>query len=57
MWSWIRIIRIIIGAILIGIGLKTGVYWWYLGIIPIFMGVANLCPLCTLTGNCKVNKK
>ncbi len=57
MWSFLRIFRIILGVILIGIGLRTSVYWWYLGIIPLFMGVANLCPLCTITGKCEVKKK
>lgn len=57
MWSFLRIFRIILGIVLIGIGLKTGVYWWYLGVIPLFMGIANLCPLCAITGKCGVKKK
>lgn len=56
MWSFLRIFRIILGLVLIGIGLRTNVYWWYLGIIPLFMGIANLCPLCTITGKCGVKK-
>ena len=50
-----RVFRIIIGLVLIGIGAYTGIYWFYLGIIPLVAGIANFCPLCMITKKCDIN--
>jgi len=46
--------RIILGVILILIGFTTDIYWFYLGIIPLFVGIVNFCPLCILTKKCSI---
>jgi hypothetical protein len=57
-----RTSRIIIGIVTITIGylLNDDAFswsWWYLGIIPLFIGLTNLCPLCSLTNKCSIGSK
>ncbi|MGB5867284.1 MAG: DUF2892 domain-containing protein [Arcobacteraceae bacterium] len=57
-----RPFRIIIGlvAIMIGYLLSDGSLswsWWYLGVIPLIVGLTNFCPLCTLTNKCDIGSK
>jgi len=47
-----RPIRIVLGVVLIIIGLVTGNYWFYLGILPLVAGLANFCPLCIISKKC-----
>lgn len=47
-----RIVRIIIGLALIGYGLYSGNTWLYLGILPLFTGLINWCPLEMKMGTC-----
>lgn len=47
-----RVFRIIIGLALIAAGVITGIYWFYLGIIPLIAGITNFCPLCSVTQKC-----
>jgi len=47
-----RIIRIIVGLALIGVGLYSGIVWFYLGVIPLVMGIVNWCPLEMKLGTC-----
>ena len=47
-----RIIRIIFGLALIGYGLYSGNAWFYLGVIPLFTGIINWCPLEMKMGTC-----
>lgn len=47
-----RKFRIAIGIILIAVGAYTGIYWFYLGIIPLIAGLADFCPLCIITKKC-----
>ena len=49
-----RVFRIIIGVVLIGAGIATGIVWFYLGVVPLIAGIANFCPLCIVTGKCEV---
>jgi hypothetical protein len=47
-----RVFRIILGLGLIGYGLYSGNGWFYLGIIPLFFGLINWCPLEKKLGGC-----
>jgi len=47
-----RVFRIILGTVLIITGFITGVFWFYLGVIPLIAGIANFCPLCMITKKC-----
>ncbi len=47
-----RVFRIILGTALIIAGVVTGVYWFYLGILPLVAGIANFCPLCIISKKC-----
>ena len=41
-----RLVRIIVGLLLIGLALAFGGAWWIglIGIIPVFTGVTGWCP-------------
>jgi hypothetical protein len=47
-----RFFRITLGLALIVAGIFTGIYWFYLGVIPLIAGIANFCPLCILSKKC-----
>ncbi|MEA2091351.1 MAG: DUF2892 domain-containing protein [Campylobacterota bacterium] len=47
-----RVFRIFIGLALIATGVITGIFWFYLGVIPLIAGVANFCPLCIISKKC-----
>ena len=49
-----RVFRIIIGLALIATGVITGIYWFYLGVIPLVAGITNFCPLCIFSKKCDV---
>ncbi|MFA6789566.1 MAG: DUF2892 domain-containing protein [Arcobacteraceae bacterium] len=49
-----RPFRIIVGVVLIAIGIITSNAWFYLGIIPLLVGVINFCPLCVITKKCSI---
>ena len=49
-----RVFRIVIGLVLIGIGVVSGIYWFYLGVVPLIAGIANFCPLCIITKKCEI---
>lgn len=53
-----RILRIIVGALLI-IGAVMGYGWWmWIGVVPLATGLIGWCPLYTLFGfnTCPMNK-
>ncbi|MGK0255950.1 MAG: hypothetical protein ACI81I_000558 [Arcobacteraceae bacterium] len=57
-----RSFRIIIGIVSITIGflLSDGTLswsWWYLGTLPLIVGLTNFCPLCSLTNKCDIGSK
>ena len=46
-----RILRIVVGIVLIGLAATGTVGWWgWLGVIPLLTGVVRFCPLCSLVG-------
>lgn len=47
-----RWFRIALGTGLIGYGLYSGIAWFYLGVIPLFFGIINWCPLEKRIGGC-----
>jgi len=49
-----RPVRIIMGLGLIGAGAYTGIYWFYLGVVPLVAGITNFCPLCIITKKCDI---
>ncbi|MBI3874167.1 MAG: DUF2892 domain-containing protein [Arcobacter sp.] len=49
--------RIILGLVLIGAGVYTGIAWFYLGIIPLIAGITGFCPLCMITKQCTIKPK
>ena len=52
--SFCRKFRIVIGLVLIGIGIFSGIYWFYLGVIPLIAGLVDFCPLCMITKKCSI---
>jgi hypothetical protein len=52
-----RPFRIILGTALIIAGVVTGIYWFYLGIIPLIAGIVDFCPMCKVTGQCDILPK
>ena len=52
-----RPIRIVVGLALIGVGLYTGIQWFYLGFIPLIAGLVNFCQACIITKKCDVETK
>lgn len=49
-----RPLRIILGVVLIAIGVFTSNPWFYLGIIPLIVGVMNFCPICIISKKCSI---
>jgi len=56
-----RVIRIVVGLALIGVGVfcylnatpeKPANFLWFLGAIPLIAGIINFCPLCLITKKC-----
>jgi hypothetical protein len=41
-----------IGLALIATGVITGIFWFYLGVIPLVAGLVNFCPLCIISKKC-----
>lgn len=50
--SFCRPFRIAIGVILIAVGFITDNYWFYLGIIPLIIGLMDFCPICIISKKC-----
>lgn len=54
-----RIVRIVVGLILVGYGVFTFTTpepnsWFFLGVVPIIAGITNFCPLCLITKKCDI---
>ncbi|MCE1250429.1 MAG: DUF2892 domain-containing protein [Comamonadaceae bacterium] len=46
-----RILRIVVGLVLIGLAATGVVGWWgYIGVVPLFTGVFRFCPAYGLLG-------
>jgi len=39
------IIRVIVGALIVGLGLYFDSYWGFIGLIPVFSGAVSFCPI------------
>ncbi|MDD2608424.1 MAG: DUF2892 domain-containing protein [Giesbergeria sp.] len=55
-----RILRIIVGLVLIGLAATNTVGWWgYIGIVPLLTGLFRFCPAYTLLGmnTCPLDKR
>jgi hypothetical protein len=50
--SFCRPFRVIIGLILIIIGFISGNAWFYLGVIPLVIGIVGFCPVCIISKKC-----
>ncbi|MDD2896615.1 MAG: DUF2892 domain-containing protein [Aliarcobacter sp.] len=55
--AFCRPFRIVIGLILIGIGFFTDNYWFYLGVIPLIVGIVDFCPVCIFSKKCTPKTK
>jgi hypothetical protein len=55
--SFCRPFRIIIGLILIAIGFLLSNPWFYLGVIPLIIGLLDFCPLCIISKKCSIKQK
>jgi hypothetical protein len=50
--NFCRKFRIAIGVVLIAVGFFTGIYWFYLGVIPLLAGLIDFCPTCIISKKC-----
>ena len=50
--SFCRPFRIVIGLVLIAIGFFMDNAWFYLGIIPLIVGLVDFCPVCIISKKC-----
>ena len=48
-----RVIRVVLGAGLIGYGIYSGNTWFYLGVVLLVIGLYNWCPIESMLGGCK----
>jgi len=46
-----RVIKAIVGVALIGYGIYSGNSWFYLGIIPLLVGITGWCPMKKMMGS------
>lgn len=52
-----RPFRIVLGLVLIAVGFLISNPWFYLGIIPLIVGILDFCPLCVITKKCSIKQK
>ncbi|RBQ26029.1 MULTISPECIES: YgaP-like transmembrane domain [Arcobacteraceae] len=50
--AFCRPFRVILGIVLIAVGFFTGIVWFYLGIIPLIVGLIDFCPVCIISKKC-----
>lgn len=50
-----RPFRIVVGIVLILMGVLLSNPWFYLGVIPLIVGLIDFCPLCKITKKCTIN--
>lgn len=54
-----RIVRIVVGLVLIGLSAKGTIgVWGWIGVVPLVTGLFSFCPLYTMLGmnTCSANK-
>lgn len=49
-------IKIVIGLLLILAGLITSINWFYIGIIPLIVGITKFCPACYFLKKCSLKR-
>lgn len=51
-----RVVRVVIGLVLIGLALFTGAIWGWIGVVPLLTGLSGFCPLYRVFGfsTCKM---
>lgn len=49
-------IKVIIGIILILLGSITNITWFYIGIIPLMVGITKFCPACYFLKRCSLKR-
>ncbi len=55
-----RVLRIIVGLVLIGLAATNTVGWWgWIGVVPLLTGIFRFCPAYTLFGanTCPLDKR
>ena len=55
-----RVLRIIVGLVLIGLAATNTVGWWgWIGVVPLLTGIFRFCPAYTLLGanTCPLDKR
>ena len=52
-----RPFRIVLGLVLIAVGFLISNPWFYLGIIPLIVGLLDFCPLCIISKKCSIKQK
>ncbi len=55
--SYCRPFRIVIGLVLIIIGFLISNPWFYLGVIPLIIGLVDFCPMCIFSKKCTPKAK
>ena len=58
--SWDRVLRVVVGLVLIGLAAAGTVGWWgWLGVVPLATGLFGFCPAYTLLGikTCPMKKQ
>ena len=45
-----RLLRIIAGVVIIGLGMYYGSWWGVIGLVPLFTGLSRFCPLYSMFG-------
>lgn len=51
-----KLLRISSCLILILLGIITENTWFYLGVIPLIVGLTDFCPACILLKKCSINR-
>lgn len=45
-----RLLRIIAGVVIIGLGMYYGSWWGVIGLVPLLTGLSRFCPLYSILG-------
>ncbi|MBF0659701.1 DUF2892 domain-containing protein [Psychrobacter sp. NG25] len=45
-----RLLRIIAGVVIIGLGMYYGSWWGMIGLVPLLTGLSRFCPLYSMLG-------
>lgn len=52
-----RMLRVIAGVIIIGMGIYYGSWWGLVGLVPLLTGITRFCPLYSMIGINSCNSK